>query len=360
MVVVIKSSSSPPFTIIHFKILLWLFKILIMILYGVIIPIVLIHVYCVNKLSSDSSNFIDPLNKTFLNTNDDTKWYSEENIFLYPPYSHGYNKSLTLYNYLIFSGNKCTLGYDDLQESDHNVNVILENVMFLVLSAPNNYQKRQSIRRTWGFKQRVYFFTSFVNLSYENTLKIHQESNDYHDIVFLNMYDTYDNLTLKVYSSIQWISKYCKDRNALIIKVNDNVFFNINLQFVLNEYFLINNKYIYGRLFSKAKPKKTGKYSINEHEYPFYYYPPFVSGSCYIMKKNDFINLINYSTQLKYFKLENVFFTGIAAKIFNYKHLHIPNILSLYNNITSSTEMKSILSVHSISIKEMYELYKLM
>lgn len=333
-----------------------IFKTITLLFFGLVVPIVLLSAYLEQPTNEFYPNNITLL-KVYRHRDNDKGFQAN---LLYPQYSSGFNITMTLYKYLNLVDYKCTLlPYDDLTNPGENINLILNNVIFIVLSAPNNFDQRLSIRKTWGFKQHVYFFTSFINTTKDTALKLYKESQDNNDIVFLNLYDTYDNLTLKVHTTIKWISTYCHDKNTLIVKVDDNVFFNVNLLSSLTEYFLTNNKYIYGRLFTMAKPKSSGKYMITKKEYPFRYYPPFVSGSCYIMKKDDFINLVNSSNNLKYFKLEDVFFTGIAARIFNYKHFHVPNILSLYNNITTASQMKSILSVHRISISEMYQLYKL-
>ena len=72
------------------------------------------------------------------------------------------------------------------------------DLIFIIKSKPDYFNKRSSIRRTWGSTVKCVFF--LVGNSAQNTLnnQVYHESSVYSDIVFCPIIDHYSNLTFKV------------------------------------------------------------------------------------------------------------------------------------------------------------------
>jgi len=107
--------------------------------------------------------------------------------------------------------------------------------LFLVVfvhSAPNHYDKRLAIRKTWGnennlidSKMRVVFLVGQVNDTsvQRNLIK---ENEQFNDLVQGNFLDNYRNLTYKHIMGLKWVVYFC--RNAkYVFKTDDDIFVDI-------------------------------------------------------------------------------------------------------------------------------------
>jgi len=105
-----------------------------------------------------------------------------------------------------------------------------------VISAPDHFEQRLAIRRTWSNKSLFpHFRTVFLLGSAANeTLNkaIQKESSAFGDIVQEDFMDTYANLTLKTVSSFKWSAKYCPQADFML-KVDDDILVN---SYYLNHY----------------------------------------------------------------------------------------------------------------------------
>lgn len=82
-----------------------------------------------------------------------------------------------------------------------------------IMSAPSHTEARMAIRQTWGhFGQRRDVSLAFMlGMSRVNTINTatFQESQIYGDVVRADFLDSYDNLTLKTVSLLDWVENYC-------------------------------------------------------------------------------------------------------------------------------------------------------
>jgi hypothetical protein len=116
-----------------------------------------------------------------------------------------------------------------------------------VISAPGNFDKRNTIRRTWR--------THLSNASYHNgsmvvagfafilgltdkdnatQSKIQEESQTHGDLIQIEMADFYRNLSLKVAGLFNWLYRHCHQRIDFLFKVDDDVYVNVRnlVQFI--------------------------------------------------------------------------------------------------------------------------------
>ena len=99
------------------------------------------------------------------------------------------------------------------------------SIFVAVISAPNNFKKRAAIRRTWPHHLKnqsninkqldVLGFGFVVGLTKNTSVqqKLTEESLRYNDILQVNVYDKYRNLSIKAAGLFNWI-------NSLICKIS--------------------------------------------------------------------------------------------------------------------------------------------
>ncbi len=199
-----------------------------------------------------------------------------------------------------------------------------------VYSAPDNFNQRQLIRHTWGnssyydksdpFRIHVIFVVgvslddSHVDIS-SRTRRVVQEHCSHGDMLVLNFRESYYNLTLKGLAAMTWLTRHVNAVDV-ILKTDDDVLLNTFSWF--NEAVLMRNNScttcIRCRVFSYATPHRSGKWGVSYMEYPNPVYPPFCSGTGYLMTRDAMSAIVKRAAYDDLFKLEDVYFTGIVAE----------------------------------------------
>ncbi|XP_044765255.1 beta-1,3-galactosyltransferase 5-like [Coccinella septempunctata] len=235
-------------------------------------------------------------------------------------------------------------------------------LLIAVTSAPSHENARTAIRETWGnFAIRKDIAVAFMlGISSNETVNsnIKREQNLFGDIIQGKFIDTYDNLTLKTISMLEWVDKFCSKANY-VLKTDDDMFINISrlLDFILKR--TRETRAIYGRLAKKWKPirNKKSKYYISPQQYKPAIFPDFTTGPAYLLPatlaKELYISALNHT----YFKLEDVFITGIVANNIKIKRIHAPEFLNKRVKLTPCNVQKGI-SIHMIKGIEQYDLWK--
>lgn len=103
-------------------------------------------------------------------------------------------------------------------------------LMIIVSSNPQNFEKRQLIRTTWGQETHstklVFLIGQISNLNL--TKEIAKESLVYGDIVQGNFIDSYRNLTYKHVMGLKWVAHHCP-MAKYVLKADDDVVVNTDL-----------------------------------------------------------------------------------------------------------------------------------
>jgi hypothetical protein len=126
-----------------------------------------------------------------------------------------------------------------------NVSIKQNSIFIAVISAPGNFDKRNTIRQTWRNHLKVDYHKSSMSLAgfafilgltdhNETQMKIEQEATTYGDVIQIEMADFYRNLSLKVAGLFNWLYKYCHHKIDFLFKVDDDVYVNVRnlVQFV--------------------------------------------------------------------------------------------------------------------------------
>ncbi|XP_055312627.1 beta-1,3-galactosyltransferase 5 isoform X2 [Sitodiplosis mosellana] len=249
----------------------------------------------------------------------------------------------------------------DLCGSDAGEHIRL---LILITSAPTHRDARLAIRQTWGhYASRRDIAMAFVlgatNIqSIEDSLEA--ESYMYSDIIRGRFIDSYNNLTLKTISSLEWVDTYCS-RAAYILKTDDDMFINVLrlMAFIDKHRLEERQKIIFGRLAKRWKPirNKRSKYYVSPQQYFPSVFPQFTTGPAYLISGSAIHDLYTKALEQTYLKLEDVFTTGIVAQLVNVKRIHVNEFLNRRIAFNPCNLRKAI-SIHMVKANEQFDLWK--
>ncbi|XP_018573139.1 beta-1,3-galactosyltransferase 5 isoform X2 [Anoplophora glabripennis] len=235
-------------------------------------------------------------------------------------------------------------------------------LLIAITSAPSHEGARLAVRETWGhFAIRKDIAIAFMLGATSNqTLnsRIDKEQELYGDIIRGKFIDTYDNLTLKTISMLEWVDNYCP-KASFVLKTDDDMFINVSRLLAFIAKHKPEQRAIYGRLAKKWKPirNKKSKYYISPQQYKPSVFPDFTTGPAYLLpaqiSKELYVSALNHT----YFKLEDVFVTGIVANGLKIKRVHAPEFLNKRISFTPCNIQKEI-SIHMVKSTEQYDLWK--
>ncbi|XP_059614035.1 beta-1,3-galactosyltransferase 5-like [Phlebotomus argentipes] len=235
-------------------------------------------------------------------------------------------------------------------------------LLILVTSAPTHYDARMAIRHTWGHygmrrDTAVAFFLGATSdpgteeqLASENAL--------FGDLIQGRFVDSYNNLTLKTISILEWVDTYCPQA-AFVLKTDDDMFINVPKLMQFMDKHSNERRHIYGRLAKKWKPirNKKSKYYVSPNQYLPKYFPDFTTGPAYLMTADVIHDLYEKSLGQTYLKLEDVFTTGIVAQLAKVKRVHVTEFLNR-RIAFNACNIKKAISVHMVKGQEQYDLWK--
>ncbi|NXW99111.1 B3GT2 galactosyltransferase, partial [Larus smithsonianus] len=227
-------------------------------------------------------------------------------------------------------------------------------LVLLIATTAAEVQLRHSIRKAWGNEsvvpgvEVVRLFMLGVESKDRNEVLL-RESEQYHDIIQQDFLDTYHNLTLKTLMGMKWVASYCSGA-SFVMKTDSDVFVNTMylIEKLLRPLSPPPQNYFTGCLMKGNKPirNKKSKWYISEEEYPGGKYPPFCSGTGYVLSGDLASKIVSASVTVKHIHLEDVYVglclnaTGIqivpppSHSLFNiYK---VPFSPCRYNNIITS------------------------
>ncbi|XP_054481490.1 lactosylceramide 1,3-N-acetyl-beta-D-glucosaminyltransferase A-like [Anoplopoma fimbria] len=233
---------------------------------------------------------------------------------------------LVSYPYLINHPGKCGGGSRDWKSRD---DVLL---LLFVKSSPENSERRQAIRDTWGNESFAWSeLGASVRLVF--ALGVHpdvgrrsrvqsallQEDKVYGDLIQQDFLDTFHNLTSKLILQFQWGHEYCRQARFLM-SADDDIFVHMPnlvkyLQQLLSRQSEAKDLWV-GHVHRGAPPvrRKASKYHVSYDLYPWSSYPDYTAGAGYVVS-GDVAAKIYHATRLlnSSMYIDDVFM-GICAK----------------------------------------------
>ncbi|XP_056646478.1 beta-1,3-galactosyltransferase 6 [Diorhabda carinulata] len=166
-----------------------------------------------------------------------------------------------------------------IEQTDKEFNIMKNSkfkspeVIILILSAPNNYNKRKTVRETWlklednseninkRFNYKHYFVIGTLFLPTRESKKIEEEQLLHKDILLLPIQDSYKNLIEKIKYSFHWLdTQFNYGLNfKYVLKCDDDSFVNLNK--LMLELTHIENNYL--KISSTMNDLKTNIISTN-------------------------------------------------------------------------------------------------
>ncbi|XP_051233795.1 lactosylceramide 1,3-N-acetyl-beta-D-glucosaminyltransferase A [Dicentrarchus labrax] len=240
--------------------------------------------------------------------------------------SDGEDSELVNYAYLINHPGKCGGAGADGKSWD---DVLL---LLFVKSSPENFERRQAIRDTWGNESFVWsklgasvrlVFALGVHPDAEQRSRVQsallQEDQAYGDLIQQNFLDTFHNLTTKLILQFHWGHEYCPQAHFLM-SADDDIFVHMpNLVKYLRE--LLSTKtgarnLWVGHVHRGAPPvrRKKSKYHVPDDLYPWPSYPDYTAGAGYVVSGDVAAKIYHATLVLNSSIYIDDVFMGICAK----------------------------------------------
>ena len=134
------------------------------------------------------------------------------------------------YTYLLRNEHSCdTPVLQSGEDENTEIKMFGIDLIILVKSAASNFEKRDSIRKTWGRKTQIKHIhtRTFFTLGFHNDKdiidKVSKEHGKHKDIIQGDFTDAYFNNTIKTLMSLQWAYKYC-DNSRYYLFVDDDYY----------------------------------------------------------------------------------------------------------------------------------------
>ncbi|KAK5869351.1 hypothetical protein PBY51_024075 [Eleginops maclovinus] len=219
---------------------------------------------------------------------------SSFNISSKRPRKDGSINGLVTYPYIINHPGKCAGG-----EGKRGRDVLL---LLFVKSSPENFERRQAIRHTWGNESFVWsklgatvrmVFALGVDEKQRSRVQsaLLQEDQSYGDLIQQDFLDTFHNLTAKLIMQFHWVHEYCPQA-LFLMSADDDIFVHMtNLVKYLRQ--LLSNKsgvkdFWVGHVHRGAPPvrRKESKYHVPYDLYPWPSYPDYTAGAGYVVSRD--------------------------------------------------------------------------
>ena len=208
-------------------------------------------------------------------------------------------------------------------------------MVVLVHSGTNNVAQRAAIRETWGEAASTghwpneqqkgscgglrLAFVLGLNINEAVNRAVREEHARYNDIIQGDFIDHYHNMTLKSLLDLKVADELCPGVRYLL-KTDDDMI--VNLPYLL---LLLTNKNlqwsIMGPVNVGARVHRSGKWKLPNDEFPFSFYPPYESGSAYVITGDLIHELFVTAEYVPHIFVDDVYVTGILGRILGVNHV---------------------------------------
>ncbi len=193
-----------------------------------------------------------------------------------------------------------------------------------VLSADSHFDRRQILRTSWaqnnvvpGHSSRTVFIVGRPTVTKQVLLEL--ESQQYGDIIQVDIDDCYDNLSIKSVMGLQWISTYCTSH--YVIKADDDVILDMHL--IVSE-LLTKHHPLHTMLLCRVVNDTTiqrwpmpppFKWHLPEHLLVGQtMYPRYCDGRFFVMSPDLPLHLYKQALSTPLLPIDDVFVTGILTE----------------------------------------------
>ncbi|XP_064631738.1 lactosylceramide 1,3-N-acetyl-beta-D-glucosaminyltransferase B-like [Lineus longissimus] len=240
-------------------------------------------------------------------------------------------------------------------------------LLVLVKSGAGNFKRRQTWRENWGAIKsvngreiRVFFVTAMTD-DVTSQYKMEIENVRFGDILQGVFKDNYANNTFKLLSSFEWANSYCSNAEY-VLSVDDDVMV-VPARLVT---FLTKNNDVnlIGGYIIPAMVRKldnNSKWFVNFTNYPYLYYPDYVTGFAVVLSGPLIPRLLKASESLQYMFHVDDAYIGLCAFSIDVKPVFISGfeLYRLEANLDYSYEKyKSVIAIHGLNETEKVKLWR--
>ncbi|XP_066272629.1 beta-1,3-galactosyltransferase 1-like [Branchiostoma lanceolatum] len=232
----------------------------------------------------------------------------------------------------------------------------------MVTSRHAHFEARAAIRETWGSATSIVghkLSTLFViGRTDDPTLQrtLIEESRKYGDLVQMDSYESYENLTLKTISALKWTSMNCRQAR-FVMKTDDDMFVNYpRLVRTLADYRQSAGQLnlMLGCVVSWAFPERTPgkKWYMDAEIFPRWLYPPYCIGAGYAMSSDVAHKLYMTSLEVPIVQIEDVYL-GICAEKAGIKPQNHPEFSCWKDTAYRYCKFKDLLTAHGMKPRDL-------
>lgn len=235
-------------------------------------------------------------------------------------------------------------------------------IILAVKSHPASSERRIILRHTWAQERRILeyrFLPVFLLANSGHRVEMESlvaESSFYGDIILWNFMESHHNLSLKEHCFLEWLQYRCPEAKY-ILKADDDEFVNPHS---LVSYISTSVKkfplQVHGFCQSRCPVEHWGKYGIPFSVFPYDFYPPFVSGGGMLYSAELVPSLLNASSTIPVFPLDDVYF-GLLALAANISFHHDLRFRSFGLKSTKICRFRDVLVVHGLSNHQLQEVW---
>lgn len=157
---------------------------------------------------------------------------------------------------------------------------------------------------------------------------------------------------------LEWAKEHC-GRARFLLKTDDDMYIHAPVLLTILGQAAGYRRTIFGKVARKWKPIRnvTSKYYISPSQYQPAKYPDFNTGPAYVLTSDIVQPLYEASLNDTFFKLEDVYVTGIVAHKLKIKHVNYPQFFNRRLKLDTCAVAK-LASVHMVKRHEMFDLWK--
>jgi len=194
------------------------------------------------------------------------------------------------------------------------------HVLLLITSNLLNFERRRSIRATWGEdpvsdvrKWKTYFL---IGRLHDNKKLYHlsKEIKRHGDIILANTMEDFYNLGPKLQMAFEWSYKYCDFK--YVVKGDDDVFVNIPRLFAfVNSHDIPKHSLYAGNVHYAAVVFRDGRYGMSKGDYWKNKYPRYCSGGGFVLTRDVVEKFFNALNSVSVIKIDDAYIGELALKV---------------------------------------------
>ncbi|KAK0428662.1 hypothetical protein QR680_010937 [Steinernema hermaphroditum] len=225
------------------------------------------------------------------------------------------------YSPITLSVNFSTVQFDYRLLTEPMVERCVDKSLFVFIpSRPSAFEQREAIRQTWAHPNKTTKAAVFFVLgdAQNDSLSeaVEEENRISGDLIVTDVVDSYRNLSLKIYTSLDWYNMFCPNV-PFALKIDDDSVAELDrlLHFVETEFDKGDNKTIYGVIWRGTAVNRDANstWYVPKELYERRRYPAYCNGPAYMMTSTAAKAIIEMAAETPLLQVEDALFTGILA-----------------------------------------------